>query len=98
VVKIVSVDISKEELGAVSGYDIGFMILNSRELVSEIILDMSPEYYPYSLTAYPPTCSFYKIDALIATSCVVYGKSALRITPTATENLEQGVIYYIKID
>ena len=96
--KVVSVDISKEELGAVSAYDIGFMILNSREIVSEIILDMSPEYYPYTLIAYPATCTFYKRDTKIDSSCAVYGKSALRITPTAAENLEQGVIYYIKID
>jgi hypothetical protein len=73
------------------------MLLNSREIVSEIILDLSPRYYPYTLTAYPPTCSFYKNvenadkdgkKILIESTCVAYGKSALRITPTTAENLE----------
>ena len=105
-VKLVYVNVTTESLGAVSKYNIAFIILISREIVSEIILDLSPKYYPYTLTAYPPTCAFYKnVDnlektgkELIASTCVVYGKSAWRITPAEAHNLEQGVIYNITID
>jgi len=63
-----------------------------------IILDLSKEYYPYSLQSFKPICSLKSSNTKIEISCSLYGNSALKIIPNSgQQDLQTDISYTLLV-